>query len=123
MYVGEGHTLATESSLLGTPSVIISSRASNNGKIIVPNLGNHVELQKYGLLEAFDNFPSSITTINKMLSNKRLKKIWQERRQNFLKDKIDVTAFLIDFVERYPQSFNEYKRGEYIWPKIEKAST
>ena len=43
LYVGEGATMATESAILGTPSVYVSS--------LVGTMGNFIELgQKYGLV-------------------------------------------------------------------------
>jgi hypothetical protein len=33
-----------------------------------------------------------------------LQKEWQQKREIMLKDKIDVTAFLVWFVENYPES-------------------
>jgi hypothetical protein len=29
---------------------------------------------------------------------------WEEKRQRLLNEKIDVTHFLVDFIERYPAS-------------------
>ena len=111
MYVGEGHTMATESAILGTPSVMISSRMFKEKGKVIPNLGNHVELQNYGLLHAFQNFSSAVPEIKNLLLNKGLKVDWRKRRENLLKDKIDVTKFVVDFVDKYPQSFEEYKKG------------
>ena len=42
--------------------------------------------------------------INEILSTPNLKQKLQKRRQRMLEDKIDVTAFLIWFVENYPDS-------------------
>jgi len=39
-----------------------------------------------------------------ILNAVNLKEEWQKRRQKMLDDKIDVTAFLVWFVENYPES-------------------
>ena len=109
VYVGEGHTMATESAVLGTPSVIISSRIHFSG--------NYENLKKYGLIQPFTTFSDALPTIVKMLENKNIKNTWRKRREMLLNDKIDVTSFMVDFIERYPESFEEYKRGEYKWPQ------
>lgn len=41
---------------------------------------------------------------NYLLNNKYLKDNFQYRKNNMLRDKIDVTAFLVWFVENYPES-------------------
>ena len=38
-----------------------------------------------------------------------LKEKWAKKRQRLLADKIDVTQFMVDFIEHYPQSFYRYK--------------
>jgi len=40
-----------------------------------------------------------------LLHQNNLKVCWQQKRDKLLNEKIDVTAFLIDFVENYPGSF------------------
>ena len=42
-----------------------------------------------------------------MLDNKNLKAEWQLKREKMLEDKIDVTEFLVWFVENYPASMNK----------------
>jgi len=49
--------------------------------------------------------------IEELLSMRNLKQEWQKRRQKMLADKIDVTAFLVWFVENYPESVNIMKKN------------
>jgi len=35
-----------------------------------------------------------------------------KKRERLLADKIDVTQFMVDFIENYPESFYRYKDGE-----------
>jgi predicted glycosyltransferase len=45
-----------------------------------------------------------------ILENPNSKKEWQEKQKKLWSDVIDVTSWLTDFIERYPESFYEYKR-------------
>jgi len=47
--------------------------------------------------------------ILQLLCEPDLKAQWQAKRQRMLADKIDVTQFMVDFVERYPDSYREYQ--------------
>jgi len=100
MYVGEGGTMATEAAVLGTPSIYISS--------LVGTMGNFIELeQKYGLLFAFSNQNKGVEKATELIRKPGLKEEWKRRRQQLLKDKRDVTEFMVWFVENYPESFNK----------------
>jgi hypothetical protein len=86
--------MASEAACLGTPSFYINSLS----------LGYCNEIEnKYGLLF---NFRSSIGLIEKM--NSVLNNIsiidWAFKREKLLTDKIDVTSYLIWFIENYPKS-------------------
>ena len=49
--------------------------------------------------------------IESLLSMPDLKDNWQAKRQVMLKDKIDVTAFYVWFIENYPKSVNILKEN------------
>ena len=74
-------------------------------------MGNHVDLQDYGLLSAFQNFPSAISKIKEFLSNNKLKAKWRRRRDLMLKDKISVTDFVVDIIDRYPTSLKNIRNN------------
>jgi predicted glycosyltransferase len=94
MYIGEGGTMATEASLLGTPSIYISTFANK--------LGNFKELEeKYELLYSFSNETEALEKIKHLLSLNNLKQKWDSKRDALLQEKIDVTRFMIDIVESY----------------------
>ena len=107
LYVGEGATMASEAAVLGTPSVYVSS--------LVGTMGNFIELeQEYGLVF---NYSDSDKTMNKaieLIQKPELKKEWKKKREQLLEDKIDVTAFMVWFVENYPESFIELKENPEI---------
>jgi predicted glycosyltransferase len=100
LYVGESPTIATESAILGVPAVLVSSWAYK--------AGNMEELcDKYGLMFPFSNQDSAVKKAIYLLKNKPDKLYWFKKRENLLKDKIDVTAFMVEFIENYPESSKE----------------
>lgn len=94
MYFGEGGTTSTEAAVLGVPSIIVNPLAKY--------CGNHHDLtNKYKLQAFFDSIPEAKEKASEILEDKNTKKIWKERREIMLKDKIDVTKWMIEFVENY----------------------
>ena len=49
--------------------------------------------------------------IEELLNTPNLKEEWQYRRQRMLQDKIDVTAFMVWFIENYPDSVKIMKEN------------
>jgi predicted glycosyltransferase len=104
LYVGEGGTMASEAAILGTPSVFISSLASR--------LGNFIELEhRYDLLYSFTDSCAAFEKSREILRNPQSKENWGVKREKMIRDKIDVTAFMMWLVENYPQSFEEMKKS------------
>ena len=102
MYIGEGATMATEAAVLGTPSIYISSLASK--------MGNFVELEEeYGMVFVFKDVEPAIGKVAKLLQQPNLKQDWAQKRERLLTDKINVTKFMMDFVENYPYSLKRCK--------------
>lgn len=102
MYIGEGATMASESAVLGTPAIYVSTL----------RLGYTDEEEKrYGLVYNFSDpktagkqaFEKAI----KLLENKNLKNEWGKKRERLLSEKIDVTKWMTEFIENYPASFYE----------------
>jgi len=105
MYIGEGGTMATEAAVLGTPAIRVSSRAVANS-----NPGNFVELgDRYQMVYSFPQAIDAIDKAESLLQQNNLKEVWQRKRELLLKEKIDVTQFMVDFIENYPVSFYEYR--------------
>jgi predicted glycosyltransferase len=107
LYVGEGATMATEAGLLGTPSIYVSS--------LVGTMGNFDELMnKYKLVYAFRKPQEAMELAMTLLRNGNAKQEWQVRRDRLLRDKIDVTQFMVEFVENYPDSFYAFQRTHRV---------
>ncbi len=98
LYVGEGGTTAAEAAVLGTPSIYVSS--------LVGTMGNFIELEEtYGLLYSFTDGSAALGRAIEILQDPESKEKWRTKRDRVLADKIDVTAFMVWFVENYPRSF------------------
>ncbi len=98
LYIGEGGTMASEAAVLGTHSIHVST----SGKLC----GTFHDLNKYGLLWFYDRPLEGIKKAKELLENENLSSMGKIKRNKMLKDKIDVTAFMLWFVENYPESFN-----------------
>ncbi len=107
LYVGEGATMATESAILGTPSIYISS--------LVGTMGNFIELEeKYGLMYNYNDSGKAMKKAVELMQKPEFIEEWKKKRDILLKDKIDVTAFMVKFVENYPVSFRDVKENSVI---------
>lgn len=91
IFIGEGATMASECAVLGTPAVYINS-------MIAETIS---EQQDYGLLYHFTNTDGLIEKIKELLATPNLKSIWKQRRDKMLSEKIDVTEFLINFINKF----------------------
>ena len=90
MYIGEGATMASESAILGTPSVYVSPL----------ELGYLDELEeKYNLMYHFREGDADIEKVLSLAADSELKEKHQNRRQEMLDDKTDVTAWIVNFLE------------------------
>ena len=103
LYIGESAPMATESAILGTPAIFVStSRRGYTDELeseydLVYNFPDPKTGQRYALEKAFE-----------LLEDKNLKKEWGMKRMKMLSEKIDVTKFMTKFIENYPESFYEY---------------
>ena len=99
MFLGDSQTMTSEAAILGTPAIRMNSFV---GRIAYLEEEEH----KYDLTYGFktNEFKEMLEKIEHLLNTISLKQEWEIKRQNLLSDKIDVTAFLVWFVENYPNS-------------------
>ena len=104
LLVSDTQTLTTEAAVLGTPAV----RCNN---FVGPNdMGNFIELEnRYGLIFSYRKPEKAIAKAVELIQQPDLKERWAGKRQKLLADKIDVTRFMVEFIENYPESFNKYQ--------------
>lgn len=109
LLIGDSQTMTTEAGVLGTPAIRCNSFVGEN------DMGNFIELeQKYGLISNYRNRDKAIDKAVELIQKPNLKEEWQKKREKLLKDKIDVTAFMVWFVENFPESFKEMKENPEI---------
>jgi hypothetical protein len=93
LYVGDGGTTASECAVLGTTAIFISTIAC----------GYQYDEINYGLLHLFsDPINGEKDGLEKavdLLQEKDLKQKSLEMQKKLLSEKIDVTAFMVDFIE------------------------
>ena len=117
MYIGEGSTSAMEAAVLGVPPIHFERLNIGGQKsTILPYIGVLNELQaKYNLLYSFCDERDLLSKVDEILADlNQAKVIWGRRRDALLNDKIDVTAFMVWFIENYPASFNQLKSNPTI---------
>jgi len=93
IYVGDGASMTSEAALLGVPSIYTSSLS----------LGYLGDLEKkYGLIY---NIRDSVKAIEKIIflieKSDVNKKIWKNKRAKLLEENIDVTRFMVDYIEKF----------------------
>lgn len=99
MLVSDSQSMTMEAAMLGVPSIRFSDFA---GRISVLEELEHV----YGLTFGIPtSSPERLfDKINELLSFRDLGTEFENRRQKMLNDKIDVTSFLVWFIQNYPDS-------------------
>jgi predicted glycosyltransferase len=93
LFIGESATMATESAVLGTPGILIST---------IEGIGNIRELRdEYGLVFSYAGERRHERGIQKAVSvlDGDVNGRWAQRRERLLADKIDTTTFVTALVE------------------------
>lgn len=96
LYIGEGGTTASEAAILGTHSIHISTLAKHCGVF--------EDLNKYGLMWTFDDEQGVMEKVSEIMEDDP-RRDGKRKREMLVQDKINITAFLLWFVENYPESF------------------
>lgn len=108
LYVGEGGTMASEAAVLGTHAIHISTTAKY--------CGNFNELNQYGLLSISENDKDTLRQAIELLRNPHIREEGKSKSKRLFQEKIDVTAFMVWFIEKYPESvtlMNENKGVQF----------
>jgi predicted glycosyltransferase len=106
LFFGESATMASECAILGTPSIYLD----NVGRGYTDE-----EEEKYHLVfnytESEKDLEVAISKGIEILIESKSKSKWEERKEQLLSDKIDVTAFMVWFIEHYPNSVKIMKEN------------
>ena len=100
LFIGEGATMASECAILGTPAIYVNSL----------NAGTLIAQEKSGSIFGFRNSDGVLEKAIELLETLDLKERFQENRKVLLTDSIDVTKFMVWFIENYPQSLSSIKK-------------
>ena len=106
MFISDSQSMTVESALIGTASIRYSSFV---GKITVLEELEHKYKLTFGIKTGDQN--DVVIKIKELFQIENLKEEFRNRRDNMLKDKIDLTSFLLWIVENYPESINELKNN------------
>jgi uncharacterized protein len=101
LYIGEGATTASECAMIGTPAIYVNSLTA----------GTLEEQEKLGLLFGFRNSVGVLEKAHEILNTYDFKSKNRIRRNDMLKKTIDVTGFMVWFVENYPLSMKIMKEN------------
>jgi uncharacterized protein len=100
LLVSESLTMSAEASFLGTPALCISTALA----------GTLDEEVRLGLIELYRSSEGLVERAIEIIKNETYKTTFKLKSKEIVKDKIDVTAFMIWFVENYPASFDSMKK-------------
>jgi len=98
MVVGDSETMCTEAAMLGVPAIRCNTFVGQFS--ISEELEHHYGLS-YGFLP--DDEKSMINKIEALLKDKNTKEIWHEKKEQLLKEKVDLTAWMVNFIEEFYQ--------------------
>lgn len=105
LLLSDSQSMSVEAAMLGVPSIRYSDFA---GRISVLNELEH----RYGLTFGIPVGQNErlLAKLNELLTSQQL--LFQEKRQQMLTDKINVTAFWVWFFENYPASRQQFRQNE-----------
>jgi predicted glycosyltransferase len=105
IFIGDSQTMTAEAAVLGTPAIRCNT--------FVGKCSTLEELEyRYGLTYGFlpKDKNKVLDKVMELLKKPDLKLEWLEKRQRMLKDKIDLTKWMVNFIENYPESSRKYKQ-------------
>jgi uncharacterized protein len=94
-FVTESGTMASEAVILNTPVVYVNS---------LPLMGYLQEEEKAGMLFYYPNSNGVIEKVLELMNHKDIKGYFKQRNLKLLENLINPAAFLVWFVENYPES-------------------
>ena len=107
--VADTQTIITEAGILGTPAVRFNHFVGEN------DMGNFIELErKYKLIFNYRNPNQAMEKAIELVQELDIKDKWKKRKKNLLDEKIDLTKFMVWFIEKYPESLKIMKENPDI---------
>ncbi|OGU68477.1 MAG: hypothetical protein A2W30_00635 [Ignavibacteria bacterium RBG_16_36_9] len=103
MFISESGSMATEAAVLGTPSIMVNSSAKYFG--VFEYIG------KFGNLFYFDDESQAIEKIENLSRTNNIREISIRNTQEYINRTINLTDFMVWFIENYPKSFDVMKNN------------
>lgn len=103
---GESATMATEAAMFGVPAIYLD----NTGRCYTRELEEKYDML-YNFSESEEDQLRSVQKAIELIRMPDLKKIWHEKSKKMIEEQIDLTAFMVWFIESYPQSFKIIKEN------------
>ncbi len=101
IYIGDSQTMAAEAGVLGTPFIRFNDFVGRIGYL------NELENKyKLGFGIRSNQVEDLYRTVSELVNTKNLDEIFMTRRNEMLKERIDVAQFLTWFIDNYPESKN-----------------
>ena len=95
LFICDGQTMTTEAALLGVPAIRCNSFVNTKkGFEVYEEFEN-----KYGLIYNIVDIEDVISKSHELLTQTNIKEKWAKKRKKLLRDKIDVTSFMVDLIE------------------------
>jgi predicted glycosyltransferase len=102
LFIGESSTMGSESALLGTPAIVINS---------LPIACNIRVEEDAGVAKYFQSSEPALKYLERLLETRSFKQNAQAKSIKMQEDFIDITQFLVWFIEEYPSSFEIMKNN------------
>lgn len=102
LFIGESGSMSTEAAILGTPSINLAEAAQD--------VGIFRRLSECGIYRVITNMQDAINTAETMINEFSYIENFNRNREKFLNQLIDPTAYLVWFMENYPESRNIVQR-------------
>ena len=99
LFIGESLTMVSECAMLGTPAIHVNTMTA----------GTLAEQEKYGLIFRFFSSEGLVEKAMDLLKMPGLNKEWDSRKNNMLKEKIDLTGFLVWLFEDFPGNLDKIR--------------
>jgi predicted glycosyltransferase len=103
LFIGESGSMATEAAVLGTTAIIVNSSAKY--------FGVFEYISKFGNLFYYGNEMDAIEKLENLLSSHDFKQSSIGNAREFIRQTINVTDFMVWFLENYPDSFEIMKKN------------
>lgn len=97
LLIGDSQTMSAEAGVLGVPFIRYNDFVGKIG--CLDELENKYELG-YGITP--DDPQKLLETTKHLVTDTLIQKKWSEKREYLLRDKIDVTSYFTDLIDKYP---------------------